>query len=53
MIIHGIETGPDGDDKCGLLSNHTGHSNLAESPSSRFPLAQSDRTQSPALNLWQ
>ena len=53
MVIHGVEIQTDEHGTCGVLSNYTDHGNLAEIPSSWFPLPKSDRTQYPALNLWQ
>jgi len=53
MLIHGVQIQPDGHGKRGVLSNYTDHSNLAELPSSGFPLPKSDRTHYPASNLWQ
>lgn len=37
MIIHGIETSPDGHDKCGLLPNRTDPSNLTTLPRTGVP----------------
>jgi hypothetical protein len=53
MLIHGIEIQPDGHGKCGILLHYIDRSDLAQLPSSEFPLSQSDRTQYPALDLRQ
>lgn len=37
MIIHGIETSPDGHDKCGLLSNRADPGNLTTLPRTGVP----------------
>ena len=53
MVIPTVEIQTDEHGTCGVLSNYTDHGNLAEIPSSWFLLPKSDRTQYPALNLWQ